>query len=50
VICGFQLEVLFGECYWHLGSFWSCCWTVVDDCAHRSEVVVSLPFCFKLHG
>jgi hypothetical protein len=41
VVRGLQSEIFFGECYRHFGSFWSCSWTIVDDCVHGSEIVVS---------
>jgi hypothetical protein len=50
VVRGLQSEIFFGECYRHFGSFWSCSWTIVDDCVHGSEIVVSLPFGFELHS
>jgi hypothetical protein len=29
---------------------WSCSWTIIDDCVHRFEIVLSLPFGFELHS
>jgi hypothetical protein len=47
---GFQFEILFSESDWHLGPFWSRCWTVIDDGVHRPEIIVSLLLSFEFHG
>jgi hypothetical protein len=50
MVRGFQSEILFSESDWHLGSFWSRSWTIIDDGVHRPEVVVSLLLGFKFDG
>jgi hypothetical protein len=47
---GLQPEIFFCECYQHFSPFWSCSWTIIDDCVHGSELVVSLPLGFELHS
>jgi hypothetical protein len=50
MIRGFQFEILFSECDWHLGPFWSRSWTVFHDGVHKPEVVTSLLLGFEFHG